>query len=65
MGHLEFKDLAVEPMNSQAVIIRGRWVLTEISEPTGGLFTILVKKTAAGWRVVHDHTSAKAKPVNQ
>lgn len=61
MGKLAFTDLIPEAMNSDTVLIRGRWIVTESEKAGTGLFTILVKKTPTGWKVVHDHTSAKPK----
>ena len=33
------------------------YVIRLLGEEIGGLFTLILKKTPAGWRVVHDHTS--------
>jgi ketosteroid isomerase-like protein len=58
MGTLEFRDVVVEPYASDAVMARGRWGTTVHDGMTrGGLFTIIVRKTDRGWKIVHDHTS--------
>lgn len=59
MGKLSFTELAGEAFNANTVQIRGRWTVTESAKAGTGLFTILVKKTGDGWRVVHDHTSVR------
>lgn len=59
MGKLVFSDLHFDVLAPDAVMIRGRWATSENTRPGSGLFTILVRKTEAGWRIVHDHTSAK------
>jgi beta-aspartyl-peptidase (threonine type) len=39
-------------------MVRGRWRLTfRDGKQTGGLFTLLMRRTPEGWRIVHDHTS--------
>lgn len=59
MGKLDFSDLHYDVLAPTAVMIRGRWTTSENTRPGTGLFTILVRKTEAGWKIVHDHTSAK------
>jgi len=59
MGKLEFSDLRIEPLGSDAAFVRGTWHLTM---PDGkmphGLFTLIFKRFSDGWKIVHDHTSA-------
>ena len=59
MGTLEFSDLRIEMLGSEAAFVRGAWHLTM---PDGksphGLFTLVFRKFPAGWKIVHDHTSA-------
>jgi ketosteroid isomerase-like protein len=58
MGWLAFTDLDVTQLSEDAAYVFGRWTLyRETDEPTG-LFTLILRKEEAGWRVVHDHTSA-------
>ncbi|HEY2784000.1 MAG TPA: nuclear transport factor 2 family protein [Fimbriiglobus sp.] len=57
MGTLAFSDLDVTLISETAALVRGKWKLTGLSEPSGGLFTLVVKKLPEGWRIVHDHTS--------
>lgn len=58
MGSLTFSDLDIDVLSTDAALVFGRWRLkTEKGEPNG-LFTLLLRKTEAGWRVVADHTSA-------
>ncbi|HSR50067.1 MAG TPA: nuclear transport factor 2 family protein [Acidobacteriota bacterium] len=59
MGHLVFSDLKVEMISGEAAFVRGRWQLTlpDGSQP-GGLFTLIIRRFADGWKVVHDHTSS-------
>jgi beta-aspartyl-peptidase (threonine type) len=63
MGRLVFSGVEVETFSPSSAFARGRWQLTlsDGSRP-GGLFTLIVRKTADGWKIVHDHTSAAATP---
>ena len=58
MGKLTFSDLDVTPLGDGWATARGRWQVVTSKETMGGLFTLLLRRTPAGWRIVHDHTSA-------
>lgn len=59
MGRLEFSDLRIEPLGAEAALVRGAWHLTMSDGKTPhGLFTLIFRKFPAGWKIVHDHTSA-------
>jgi len=32
---------------------------------SGGLFTLIFRKFADGWKIVHDHTSVEEKPASK
>jgi beta-aspartyl-peptidase (threonine type) len=59
MGKLDFSDLRVEILASDAAFVRGVWQLTM---PDGkmphGRFTLIFRKFPDGWKIIHDHTSA-------
>jgi ketosteroid isomerase-like protein len=59
MGQLEFQELNIDVLGRKGAVVTGKWQLTlsDGSKPHG-LFTLVVKKMPAGWRIVHDHTSA-------
>ena len=63
MGQLAFSDLTVTPVTPTRALTWGRWRLQRDGdapgEGPGGLFTLLLARTASGWRVVHDHTSSE------
>ena len=40
----------------------GRWELKRASDSPHGRFTLILRKTPDGWRIVHDHTSAAMPP---
>lgn len=59
MGKLEFSDLQIEPLASDAAFVRGAWKLTLSDGKTPhGLFTLIFRKFPEGWKIVHDHSSA-------
>ena len=62
MGALTFSDLDVTVLAPDAALVFGRWRLKTGKGEPNGLFTLLFRKTEAGWRVVADHTSAAAVP---
>ncbi len=59
MGKLEFREIRIELLSSDAAFVRGRFALdfTSGEKPTG-VFTLIVHRFPEGWRVVHDHTSS-------
>lgn len=59
MGHLEFQDLNIDLLGRRGAVVTGKWQLTmSDGNKPHGVFTLVVKKMPAGWRIVHDHTSA-------
>ncbi|HUR59220.1 MAG TPA: nuclear transport factor 2 family protein [Opitutaceae bacterium] len=59
MGTLAFTELAISELAPDAALAFGRWQLTRAQDTPSGLFTLTLKKTAAGWRIIQDHTSSK------
>jgi ketosteroid isomerase-like protein len=57
MGKLTFRDVEIDVLSGDSAMVRGRWDLKMTKTNPGGLFTLLMRKTTDGWRIVHDHTS--------
>lgn len=57
MGRLAFRDLRVDVLGPALAAATGRWRLETQAAENAGLFTLLLRKTGAGWRIIHDHTS--------
>lgn len=60
MGKLDFQELAVTPLCSDAAFVRGQFhlVMADGKEPHG-MFTLVLRRfPTIGWKIVHDHTSA-------
>ncbi len=62
MGRLSFRELHVQALNGDHVFARGRWKVEMQPETPEGLFTLLLRRTATGWKIVHDHTSSVEPP---
>jgi uncharacterized protein (TIGR02246 family) len=61
MGKTTFSELQARPLSADLAIVTGRFHLTREAQLGGdksGLFTLVMRKGAAGWRIIHDHTSA-------
>jgi len=58
MGQLSFGDVEVELLGAEHALVRGRWQVVLPDQTVSGLFTLICKKLAPGWRIVHDHTSS-------
>lgn len=60
MGVLSFEDLEIHVLSNDWAEVFGRYVLkrdASVGDATG-LFTLLMAREGADWRVLHDHTSA-------
>lgn len=55
---LRMESVAIRSLARDAALMTGRFVLSGGGEPEqSGWFTLIWVRTAAGWKVVHDHTS--------
>ena len=58
MGTLAFSELTVTELSPDAALVFGHWQLTRATDKPHGLFTLLVRRTPAGWKIFADHTSS-------
>ena len=58
MGTLAFSELEIKPLGEYYIMASGRWQLTRDADTPHGRFTLIFRRTTAGWRIVHDHTSS-------
>lgn len=58
MGVLTFSDVEVTILSKDAAVVLGRWHLQRSKDEPHGRFTLVFRKTKAGWKIVHDHTSS-------
>jgi ketosteroid isomerase-like protein len=58
MGVLTFSEVEVTMLSKDAALVLGRWHLKRANDEPRGTFSLLFRKTRAGWRIVHDHSSS-------
>jgi ketosteroid isomerase-like protein len=58
MGRLSFEELSIDLLGADHALVRGRFRLELSGKGSTGIFTLVVRKTRAGWRIIHDHTSS-------
>jgi beta-aspartyl-peptidase (threonine type) len=58
MGTLSFLEIEIKPMGRDTVVATGRLQLLRARDTPQGRFTLIFRRTPAGWRIVHDHTSS-------
>lgn len=58
MGTLTFSEVEITLLSKDAALVLGRWRLKRANDEPHGTFTLLFRKTKAGWKIVHDHTSS-------
>jgi uncharacterized protein (TIGR02246 family) len=58
MGMLTFSELDIQSIGPSYVLADGRWQLTVGSETPHGRFTLLLRQTSNGWRIIHDTTTS-------
>lgn len=58
MGVLTFSDLEITPLGNDAAIALGRWHLQRAKDEPHGRFSLILRRTKRGWKIIHDHSSA-------
>lgn len=58
MGTLTFSDLEITAVEYDTAIVLGRWHLQRATDEPHGRFTLILRRTKHGWKIVHDHTSS-------
>jgi uncharacterized protein (TIGR02246 family) len=64
MGRLSFSELEISVLSTEAAVVLGRWQLEREADRPEGHFTLVLKRLPAGWRIVHDHTTALSPPAS-
>jgi ketosteroid isomerase-like protein len=60
MGTLTFSEIDVRPLSEGYALANGKFSLKRTAAGGGdasGRFTLVLRKTPAGWRIIHDHSS--------
>jgi len=63
MGQLEFSELEYRFLGPDAALVLGHWQLKRESGDIGGVFSLVWQRFPDGWKIIHDHTSAVAPPM--
>jgi uncharacterized protein (TIGR02246 family) len=61
MGTVQFSEMEVRPLGPDVALCLGKFHLTRSAAGGGdatGRFTVIFRKTAAGWKIIHDHSSS-------
>jgi uncharacterized protein (TIGR02246 family) len=59
-GVLTFSEIEVRPLGEGYALALGRFALKRTAAGGGdaaGRFTLVLKRTAKGWKIIHDHSS--------
>jgi uncharacterized protein (TIGR02246 family) len=60
MGTLTFSEIEVRPLGAEFALSNGKFALERTTGGGGnasGRFTLVLRKTPAGWKIIHDHSS--------
>jgi ketosteroid isomerase-like protein len=60
MGTLTFSEIDVKPLGDGYALANGKFSLKRTQAGGGdasGRFTLVLRKTPSGWRIIHDHSS--------
>jgi beta-aspartyl-peptidase (threonine type) len=57
MGRLTFSGLEITPLSDAAALVLGQWNLQREGDSLSGNFSLVMRKVADRWLIIHDHTS--------
>ena len=60
-GTLTFSEIKVRPLAKDLALVTGKFSLKRTKDGGGdssGRYTLIVRRTPAGWKIIHDHTSS-------
>jgi len=61
MGTLDFPELDILTLSTEAAMARGRWRLKmPDGKESSGMTSVIFRKLPEGWRIVHDHSSSES-----
>jgi uncharacterized protein (TIGR02246 family) len=61
MGTLTFSEIEVRPLADGVALTTGKFALKRTAAgggDTSGRFTLILRQTPSGWKIIHDHTSS-------
>ena len=57
MGKLTYDIVSIKTIHSDVAYVTGKWKLDRTAGNLEGFFTLLLRHTPEGWRIVADHSS--------
>ncbi|MBD3415257.1 MAG: DUF3225 domain-containing protein [Candidatus Aminicenantes bacterium] len=57
MGTLTFSDIRIKVLSEDSAYALGHWKVKQEDVTHKGVFTIIFKRFASGWKIIHDHSS--------
>ena len=60
MGTLTFSEIVIRPLADGLALVTGKFALQRTKEGGGdasGRYTLVLRRTPSGWKIIHDHTS--------
>jgi ketosteroid isomerase-like protein len=57
MGRLQFEIVSMKPLNNDHYFVIGKWKLIRTVGDLNGVYTLLLRKTKEGWKIIADHSS--------
>jgi uncharacterized protein (TIGR02246 family) len=60
-GKLTFSEIEVRPLADGVALTTGKFALKRTAAGGGdasGRFTLILRRTPSGWKIIHDHTSS-------
>jgi len=60
MGKLAFSEIEIRNLAADVALAAGKYELNRTvaaGGDTSGRFTLILRKSAAGWKIIHDHSS--------
>jgi len=61
MGKLTFSEIEIRNLAPGVALVTGKFALERTPAgggPAWGRYTLVVRQTSGGWKIIHDHTSA-------
>ncbi|MAW80317.1 MAG: hypothetical protein CMI63_08760 [Parvularcula sp.] len=62
LGQLGFEKLDVEMLTDDVATVTGRFNLARGGETSSGAFSLVMRRDAGAWKIVHDHTTPDPAP---
>ena len=62
LGQLGLEKLEVKLVTDDVAVVTGRFNLARSAETSSGAFSLVMRRDAGAWKIVHDHTASDPAP---